>query len=282
MSLVLRAVKTGFWVGSALAPGLAGKVAFDLFCRLKSPVAVRPADAAVHAQAAVDHLVHTGRRIAFYQWGDGANPVLLVHGWESRGSRFALLVTELLARGFSPITFDAPGNGDSQGNRTTIVEYAEIIAELHERFGPFRAIVGHSFGALATFHALRAGVKADRVVSVCGVCDLDYLVDAFSDTLELNDRVRGDLRTRFAGLFPDEPDVYRRFSVPFEAQAVTMPVLVVQDDTDQRVSMGQAEKMAGAFAHAELVTTHGLGHSGILADPDTLRLIADFVAPSAD
>ncbi|HET9516802.1 MAG TPA: alpha/beta hydrolase [Actinoplanes sp.] len=226
-------------------------------------------------------MTHDGRRIALYQWGDGANPVLLVHGWESRGSRYAALITELLARGFSPVTFDAPGNGDSEGNRTTLLEYSEIIEELHDRYGHFRAIVAHSFGALATFHALRAGVKADKVVSVCGVCDFGYLAEAFSDALGLTAGVRADLSTRFAGLFPDEPDVYRSFSVPFEAENVTIPILVVQDEDDPKVSMAQAQTMAAAFPRARLITTKGLGHSRILADPTTVGVIADFVAQPA-
>ena len=281
MSVVLLAVKTGLRVTSAIAPGLAGKLTFELFCRLKSPEPVRSSDAEMHAQATVDQMAHDGRRIVLYQWGDGANPVLMVHGWESRGSRCAALAKELLARGFSPVTFDAPGNGDSEGNRTTLLEYSAIIEELHHRYGPFRAIVSHSFGTLATFHALRAGVKADKVVTVCGVSEFGYLVDVFSDTLGLTAKLHSDLTARFAGLFPQEQDVYRRFSATYEAENVTFPVLVVHDENDLKVSMRQAQTMVEAFPKARLVTTSGLGHSRILVDPTTLGVIADFVAEPA-
>ncbi|MDG4765032.1 alpha/beta hydrolase [Solwaraspora sp. WMMD406] len=281
MNVALLAVKTGLRATSVVAPGLAGKMAFALFCRLKSPAPVRATDAEMHAQAVVDHMIHDGRRIALYQWGDGANPVLMVHGWESRGSRYATLAKELLARGFSPVTFDAPGNGDSEGNRTTLLEYATIIEELHRRYGPFRAIVSHSFGTLATFQALRAGVKADKVATICGVSEFSYLVDVFSDVLGLTPKVRSDLTVRFAGLFPQEHDIYRRFSATHEAESVTIPVLVVHDTDDAKVSMRQAQTMADAFPNARLVTTSGLGHNRILTDPTTIGVIADFVTETA-
>ena len=123
----------------------------------------------MHEAAQVEHLLHDGRRVVVYRWGDGLDPVLLVHGWESRGSRFAVLVEELLSRGLSPITFDAPGNGDSEGNRTTLLEYADIIEDLADRFGMFRAVVSHSLGTLATFDALpRAGAPQNVVTQKAG------------------------------------------------------------------------------------------------------------------
>ncbi|MEV7987568.1 alpha/beta hydrolase [Micromonospora sp. NPDC085948] len=281
MSIALSTVKAGLRVASVVVPGLAGKWTFALFCKLRTPSRVRPNEAEVHAQAQVDSIEYNGRRVVTYQWGDGAKPILVVHGWESRGSRYAPLVAELLARGYSAVTFDAPGNGDSEGNRTTLLEYADIVEKLYERHGPFQAAVAHSFGSLALFQAMRKGVKVDRVVTVNAVCDFDYLVHRFSEELGLSERLRKDLSRRFEGLFPQEQDIYRRFSVPYQADRVTGPVLVIHDEDDLRIEMSQAKKIAAAFPdQSRMITTQGFGHSKILTDPRTLTAIADFVSES--
>lgn len=277
MGIAVLAVKAGLRAASIVAPNLAGKWTFALYCRL-TPVRVRPAELEWHSQATVTELDYHGRRVVVYQWGDGGEPILLVHGWNSRGSRYATLAAELVARGFSPITFDAPGNGDSAGDRTTILEYAEVIGLLAQRYGRFRALVSHSFGTLAVFQALRSGVRADRVVSISGVCEMSHLVEHFSDELGLPARLRTDLTRRFADLFAPEQDIYLRFSVPYQAENVTVPILVVHDEDDKRVGMEQAKRIVAAFpGRARLVTTQGLGHSPILSDPTVIEVIADFL-----
>jgi pimeloyl-ACP methyl ester carboxylesterase len=277
VDLRISAVRTALNVTSRVAPELAGRLAFRLFVRLRPPAQVRASERDVHGAAQVEHLRHDGRRVVVYRWGNGLDPVLLVHGWESRGSRFAVLVQELLSRGLSPITFDAPGNGDSEGNRTTLLEYADIIEELSEKHGAFRAVVSHSLGTLASFVALRRGVGADRVITLNGVSDFGYLTEGFVRELRLAPRIHHLLNGHFETLFPDESDVWERFSVAHEPERVTVPMLVVHDEDDRRVPMGQAEKIAAAYPQARLERTKRLGHNRILADEATARLVADFI-----
>src|SRR3954454_5387191 len=104
-------------VGTALnaavlpAPRLAGRAAYELFRSTRGRAPIRPEEAEVDRRATLHYLVVNGRDVATYRWGDGARPVLLVHGWQSRASRFAALVTALLEHGYSPVSYDAPGHG---------------------------------------------------------------------------------------------------------------------------------------------------------------------------
>src|SRR3954471_12912224 len=50
--------------------------------------------------------------VAAWKWGQGPT-VLLVHGWEGRGSQLGSFVEPLVAAGLSVVAFDAPGHGDS-------------------------------------------------------------------------------------------------------------------------------------------------------------------------
>nr|MBA3542137.1 hypothetical protein [Deltaproteobacteria bacterium] len=54
--------------------------------------------------------------VAAWRWGHGPT-VLLVHGWEGRGSQLGSFVEPLVAAGLSVVAFDAPAHGDSAGNR---------------------------------------------------------------------------------------------------------------------------------------------------------------------
>src|SRR5216110_2229400 len=118
-----------------IAPRLAGRWTFALFCYSRVSK-VREAERKTHEEAAVETLTVNGNRIATYRWGNGERPVLLLHGWESRSSRYAGFVRALRERGLTPISFDAPGHGDSAGN-ATILEYDAIIRRLYEQYGRF-------------------------------------------------------------------------------------------------------------------------------------------------
>src|ERR1043166_8169499 len=66
------------------------------------------------------------RRLAAWRWGHGPT-VLLVHGWEGRGSQLGAFVEPLVAAGLSVVAFDAPGHGDSPGRRLYLADLADCV-----------------------------------------------------------------------------------------------------------------------------------------------------------
>ena len=141
------AIATGIRTAGAVSPALAGRLAFPLFMRVGRRTPVAPADRATHDAARrgtvrIPGLRRTGVDVVTYEWGSGADTVVLAHGWQSRASVFAPLVRELRSEGFRVIAFDAPANGDSPGRGTYLVDHLDIIAELQQRHGAFHAIVG--------------------------------------------------------------------------------------------------------------------------------------------
>ncbi|MGW7291806.1 alpha/beta fold hydrolase [Streptomyces xiamenensis] len=63
-----------------------------------------------------------GRDVVVFRSGNGERPVLLLHGWMFRTSRFAPLIRALTERGYSPVAFDAPGHGESSAGETSILQ----------------------------------------------------------------------------------------------------------------------------------------------------------------
>ena len=171
--LALTAVRAA----DRVSPELAGRLAMPLFRQVRPSLPVRPGDRAVHEAAERGTITVRGREVVTYAWGHGARTVLVVHGWRGRAAQFGPIVRELRSEGLRVIAFDAPANGDSAGRHTDIRDFIAAIDELQRRHGMFRAIVGHSFGALAALTAVREGTATGGVVAIAGMADARYLVD---------------------------------------------------------------------------------------------------------
>jgi pimeloyl-ACP methyl ester carboxylesterase len=279
MGLSESLVGVGLNTTSLVAPRVAGSVAYYLFCNPFVRGKVRDAEREIHGQATVGSLVVNGKKVVTYQWGEGARPVLMLHGWQSRASRYSSFVKKLVALGYSPVSFDAPGHGESEGRATTILEYREIIQQLADQHGEFEAILAHSFGVTCAFLALRSGVRAKRLVAISGVCDFEFLLFEFGRKLSLRDRVANDLRRRIEKqLFPTEEDIWNRFSGRYQPADITIPMLIIHDDTDVTVSLSQADGIVKAYGdQARFIQTTALGHHRIVSDDNVISEALTFI-----
>ena len=275
MTQLQEAVGSGLTATSRIAPGVAGRLALELWRRPGRPVPVRAAERAVHEAARTSYVDHPRGRVTTYAWGTGERPVLLVHGWGSRASRWSELVAALLAAGRSPVAYDAWGHGATPGRVGTVVDHHGVIEELARRGGGFEALVGHSFGVPVTQYAAREGVAADRLVAISGMAEFGYLVDTFCTTLCVPDRVNGGLRRAIErSYFDGDAGIWDRFST----RAGDRDLLVVHDAADRVVDRAQADLLRAAYGdRATLLETSGLGHSRILSDPGVVQAV-EFLA----
>ncbi|MGZ9934420.1 alpha/beta hydrolase [Streptomyces sp. NC-S4] len=265
-------------VTARIAPGLAGPRAFALFVRPLGRARLRSEEVEVMARAESGRMVVRGTEVTTYRWGDGDRPVLIVHGWSSRASRFAGFVEALRAQGRTVIAFDAPGHGESDGRASTILDYRAIIGRLHAEHGDFAAVVAHSFGVLATFSMLHDGIRAERVVGIGGVAQFDYLVERFRAGLNLGEGVGRALRAHVERrLFPGDPDIWQRLDARRRRSGMRAPILLVHDTEDDVIDPAQSRAIAAAYGpQARLIETTGLGHRRILADPGIIATAVEF------
>lgn len=267
-----------------IAPPIAAETAYALWVHPGRRKPVHPSEAIVMDDAVRRTIKVRGKRVATYRWGTGPRTVLLVHGWQSRASAFAPLVRELREAGRTIVAFDAPAHGLSSGRQTNLLDYGAIIEELARADGGFEAIVAHSFGTPAAALAIRNGVPVGKLVTVNGVAEFEYLLQRFTSSLGLRlSSVRGIQRRTEKRVFHGKiDDIWRRYSATAPLPE-TVPWLVVHDDSDLTVDLGQARALVAAHPEsAELFLTNGLGHNRPLRDDAVLDRIAEYLAPGSE
>ena len=117
------------------------------------------------------HTVVNGMRFHYLEWGDPANPpVIVVHGGNQTAHSWDL-VSLTLARKFHVFAADARGHGDSEWPRDgemNASQMAEDMRELIRAWGIDRPIIlAHSMGAIMTMYLLTRNPNlAQRVAFV--------------------------------------------------------------------------------------------------------------------
>lgn len=218
--------------------------------------------------------------IRAWRWGHGPT-VLLVHGWEGRGSQLGSFVEPLVSAGLSVVAFDAPGHGDSPHNRLYLTDLADTVADVATASGPLHGIVAHSFGAAGVLLAgTRNGVTAPRNVFVSPNVIIDDAVHRFSRMVGLDESDRATLEHRLADHTGVGVDALRLANLVGERTAHS--ALVIHDRDDREVDFEHGERLAALWPNATLHETSGLGHRRILRDEEVLRLATSLLSQGVE
>lgn len=268
------ALRTGFAVGSWIAPAATLRRAGALFCT-PTP-GLRRAAASGDAGATAATLQVDGLSIATYAWGDPARQpyVLFSHGWSSHGTRIAPWVGPLQAAGYAVVAFDQAAHGRSGGSRTSLPDFACHLLAVQRRFGPAAAVVGHSLGGAAAAVALANGLQAERAVLIAAPADPLLFADEFARIIGM---ARHLARRMFAGFersmrFRVEDLQAHRF-----APSLHQPALIVHDLQDREVPWSEGERYARFWPRARMLSTVGLGHNRITADAGVIDAALRFL-----
>lgn len=280
--LAIRAARTGLRFLSPRAPSLAARYAERLF--LTAPRHRRPAaEAALLATGAPARIPHVADgepgHLPAWTWGEGGDVVVLVHGWEGRGSQLGAFVDPLVARGLRVVTFDAPGHGDARSRTASVVEHARAVASVGRWItrggGRVHAVVGHSVGGAAAVLATHFGLRPGRLALVAAPTSPERFARGFARMLALTDEVRAAMIARLErryGLTMEELDVRAHVA------RLDVPVLVVHDRGDDVVPFADGAAIAEAAPAGRLVATEGLGHRRVIRAPEVVDVVAPFAA----
>jgi pimeloyl-ACP methyl ester carboxylesterase len=264
--------QAGFRTLAPHAPALATRVALRMF---RTPPRYRPRAHEESALVTADPFeVRLGdARIRGWSWGDGP-AVLLVHGWGARGLQLLPFVGPLLRGGFRPVIFDGPAHGASDGRSSSVVEHAAALERVVAAEGPLHGLVAHSMGAGAAAIALERMPAPARVVLLAPPAGVRDVAVRFAAALEVPDAVRTRMEAALERQFLRP---LSSFDVTRSAPPSSSRTLVIHDDGDREIPIGDGERVAKAWG-AELVRTRGLGHVRLLRDEGVTARVADFIA----
>jgi len=278
----LAAVRAAIHAIAPASPEVAARLAAEVFVRPRRfPTPSRERDALASARHA--RVPFGDSHLPTWTWGSDDRPaVLLVHGWEGRGSQLAPFVAPLRARGFRVVAFDGPGHGRAPGAHSSAVHIALAVERLANAIGPLAGIVAHSVGGAATalaMHFTHGAVAPARVVLVAPPVSGRRFFDGFCEMLAIDGELRDAVLER----------VTREIGVALEAvdvrtctEHLRAPMLLLHDEADREVPFEDARTFVSAWPKSKLVVTSGLGHRAILRDPDVTAATAAFIAGEDD
>jgi pimeloyl-ACP methyl ester carboxylesterase len=268
-SWVLLALRGFFAVLSLVAPRTAGRLALKLFCTPRTHH--RPGWETHVADAGAR--VRVGPHLSARTFGSGPI-VLLVHGWEGRGTQLGRFVEPLMQAGFRVIALDLPAHGESAGTRTDLIECTEALRKAGRDLGPLAGVVTHSFGGAITTLALERGLAAQSVVLIASPSSIHDVLRRFEGLIGLGAAAARAFRTaieRQTRVKLEDVEIFERVA------GLQVPALIVHDRGDREVPFHDAERLAARWPNATLLATDHLGHRRILKDEHVIRQSVAFI-----
>lgn len=274
--LIIRVVQGAFPMMEKWTPFLANQL-FRLvfYIPVKYPVPAKEREAEKTGQPF--SLEVGDKTIRGRQWGDSERPyVLFVHGWAGRGTQFRKFFKPIIAAGYQVIAPDGPAHGNSDGIKTSILEFEIMFHALYSKFGQPAGVIAHSFGGAAILYAGMNGLPIKKLVNIASPSIGDEILKTYLRAIN-GSWVSAERFKRF--LIKKTGKSFDEFTAKHTAMNLPEPIdlLVVNDEDDKDVIMLHAEELIKVYPAAKLLRTSGLGHSRILKDEHVISKAIEFI-----
>ena len=272
-----KVVQNALRFTATVAPSVASQLTWRLFCTPLWASEPTPSQKAALERARPFEVLFGRQRLKCFRWGEATQPTLMaIHGWGGRAHVFGDLLQPLLDKGFSIVSFHAPGHY-RLGQKTNMLEYSSAIRAVAREIGRVDGIFGHSFGAFTSAYTAPKlpGVKA---LAMIGAPDrLDFMLDYARRLMDAPDHIVRNLEGRIEKLSGEPVDDH---AAHLYLAGQKLPRLVVHDSKDRDVPIARAVEMA-KHLKAEMFQTDGYGHHRILQSPEVAEKLASFFAENA-
>lgn len=275
--LNLRLARLGMQTFGRLFPNAAGDKIFELFQKPRIRARHKRSDALLE-QAEVFEILYGDRLLKGYQWGNGERTVLMVHGWESRGTALRSFVPPLLEQGFRVVAMDGPAHGDSDGKSTNLSDFAGAVIAMIRHIGQVEAMITHSFGGATSSYALgelATDIQVNKMVYIGTPDSVEVPFNGVTKSLHVPPAAAARFRQHLCKVVKRDISQFAvskfRETLPFER------VLVVHDRFDEAVPFVNGQKIAENWDKATLLVTEGYGHFVVMKNPDVIQRVADFI-----
>lgn len=219
-------------------------------------------------------LPESGKEIVVYENKFGPKKVLLVHGWNGRGTQLVSIAKAFKELNYTIISFDAPGHGKSAKTTANMKHFIEAVFELDKKYSGFDVMIGHSLGGMSVINSLGRGLITDKAIIIGSGNTTKAITEDFLGTIGMKQKLTPTLINLFERKYNDKMTNY---DVAYQALKVNVPVLIIHDKNDKDVPFTAAEAISKNLQNNELLITTGLGHRKILGDENVIEKIVQFV-----
>jgi pimeloyl-ACP methyl ester carboxylesterase len=275
----LLLAQTGFQVLGTMLPGVAAQLAYRLFATPRIRAVHKVSDELIES-ARLFEIMYGNILLKCYEWGKGDRVVLLVHGWESRGTAMRSFVPGLLKAGFRVVAFDGPAHGNSGGKRTNLPHFAGAVKAVIHQIGGVHSIITHSFGGATSTFALAhldQSIEPESLVLIAVPASTRKVVQDFVKLIKLpksaTEAFLKLMKNRVKGIPLEELDVEHALG-----KVKVQEVLVVHDRHDTVVSYESAEAIFEKWDHVSMLVSNGEGHYRLMRNREVIARVVDFVA----
>lgn len=225
-----------------------------------------------------------GNRLPVYTWGKGKT-ILLIHGWGSRASHFAIMVKIFVNAGFRVAAFDAPAHSSDkpQSAKATsnMFEFGRALSSVAGELGEIHTILGHSIGAAVAAFVVSGFLKMEeysvsckKLVLISSPSSVDSIIQHFSIKNNLSSseiiKLKTELEKEFDFILSD-------YSVGRALNNNPVDLMLVHDEDDNEFSISHLHKIHKNCKTAVLEITKSYGHQKILFKRNLLEKIAQFI-----
>lgn len=291
--LLLAIYRLIFKYLGAILPGLIGRWAYHIWFQTHRSATIpkreknwrRSASLVEAVRVRCESIEMNPLPVMTYYW-ENANKraplIMLVHGWTGRGSQMGALAQALQKSGFRVLAFDNHAHDNTPGKSSTIFKQSEVQRALAEKFSSVNSsiygIVAHSFGGMVTAYSLSQGMEAQKVICLSPPARFDFLLERFTRSLRMDDKVRDYILARFKSEYGE--DLQQRVSATTTSQQLGhIPALIIHDKDDIDVPISESELLHQAWPNSVLKKTKGLGHRRILYNPQVIEEVVSFLKP---
>ncbi|MEZ5043360.1 MAG: alpha/beta hydrolase [Saprospiraceae bacterium] len=278
---LLKPIRLGFQTLGRLFPRAAGKLTYRFFTTPTSKAGHKKSDAILE-KARIFEFLYAKKMLKGYSWGQGDKTVLLVHGWESRGTALRSFVPPLVERGYKVVAIDGPAHGNSEGRRTNLPEFAGAIRAAIHQIGQVEALICHSFGGAAASYALsqlELEGHIRKLVLISAPNDLKYILNEATGMMKVPQAARKYFHQiiEYKMLMP-----LAKACLSYWGNSIkTEDVLIVHDEEDLVVPVSEALAIFESWENAELLLSKGYGHYRITKNPDLINWVAAFICKAS-
>lgn len=214
------------------------------------------------------------KKIVGHSWGEGKT-IVCVHGWSGRGSMFYKFINPLVNNNFRVVIFDGPAHGLSQGLRTDVLEFEDILLQIEERFAPAVGYITHSFGGTASLFTFSRS-KSPKPIVLIGVPAIgEEVVQEFRRRIngshKIIKKLEDYMNKKYGATFYSISGIHTAKTIG------NTPALVIHDKHDKEVSVIHAEKLMDSLTNGTFLRTTGLGHNRILRDGHVIEKAVEFL-----